>query len=240
MRVRTLALIGALLLAGCGQKAAESGGSPGAVTAEGRFGGALGRLASFSFALSYRLPGEAIEKVQRAQEDACEALGPDKCIVLASQLRGRNGIYGEGALTVIAAREFARPLARNFTEITRSAGGNLTRQDMRGTLAGHVEVDGPAEAQTEGGLVETVPVPPPNRAAAAYSRIAVTYRSVLPVGTGSGRPLAEAWAGASERWSGSVAAILEAAFIIGPFAGTALMAWGLWRRLHQRSATAGV
>lgn len=119
------------LLAGCGEQAA--GLADKATTATVATPAApLATHIAFTFALHFRLPAAALDDVQQDHEDACESLGSSRCIVLSSTLEGRDGKFGRGTLTVLAAPESARALTRRFGAIVGQAEGSLVRSQMEG------------------------------------------------------------------------------------------------------------
>lgn len=124
-----LAVLG--LVAGCGETPADGAGETTATVTKAA-AGALSNAVAFTYALGFRAPADRLDDVQRAHEDACEAMGAARCMVLGSTLAGREGRYARGTLDLLAAPQVARALTRQFSTIAGEQKSSLTRSEMTG------------------------------------------------------------------------------------------------------------
>lgn len=151
MRVRTVAALAALgVVCACGK---PSGGpdvvAKGKIQDVGSAGEAVVRAVERAYDLRFRVPGERMAGITAAAEDACEALGPGRCVVLGSSLDGSGGRFGSGSVTMVAAADVARPLSRRLARLAAADGGSLTRMAMTGeALDGAAAAAADAAAET--------------------------------------------------------------------------------------------
>lgn len=142
MKIKLLAGVMALVLVGCGQKAAEeshdtAASAEAAADAGGpnvRVGAALG--VAFNYGYSFRIADDRIARVQEEHAAACEALGPARCRITGMTYRLLRDNEVEAELRFKLAPAIARKFGREALASIEKAKGVLAESRISGEDVG--------------------------------------------------------------------------------------------------------
>ena len=90
---------------------------------------------AYVYDYGFRLPGQDIAALQQKHADACEAMGPHSCQIVAMSHSGEDGDYVTGRLELAVVSKEARGFGTKLGGMAQDAGGeqvvaNITGEDL--------------------------------------------------------------------------------------------------------------
>jgi hypothetical protein len=80
---------------------------------------------AYEYSYSFRLPADALAKVQAKHEALCDSLGPTRCRVIDMKRSAGEGDYASGSLELAVASNIARAFGARLSEAADADGATL-------------------------------------------------------------------------------------------------------------------
>lgn len=108
---------------------------------------------AYTYSYRFRLPTDAVTKVQETHLDLCEKLGPARCRVVEMQRGASSGEYAHGSLKLQVAAPLARDFGTRLVATAGEAGGEAIDRAIQAEDLSKQMVDTDARVRTKEALV---------------------------------------------------------------------------------------